>query len=231
MSEHIKYGFHTSELGSNSRLSIDLPKSIWQQIENDNNLNSLLKKLSTKSIKAIKLWDYNGGTKILINDKHIGPLSRNPSATRGVVQLISGVEAIAGITYDDPLLKVLPKVLSTNKDGTLSPVFNLAWPRLDERHVEDLASRHMIETTKKMQYIDKLLLQNTVYANIKRQSFGIILNTNSTNEYDMSSINGLYHPENPRITMTAGNIRNYEQQLICLAGAVAIAHADELVSA
>ena len=63
---------------------------------------------------------------------------------------------------------------------------------------------------------------------LSRGEQGVSMITNPVGSCNLDTNGAAYRPESPKFEVDAHNIYNADQQLICLYGLVAVAHADDL---
>lgn len=223
----LKYGFEKDGNGRGlGRLFLVAPGRIWERAEKDEAFKALIEKLGVKSLKGIALERSNDATQVLINDRRIGPSPRKNEALLMTIGIIGVLEKEARIcSAQDTAIKAdLPLYPISSAQGYM-PIIDIALPvETDFGIVEQLASDRMRTMAENLRHGPHI----QAYSMVSRES-GVIVGIDNGNEKAfVGTQRKLFNPESPRAVLS-GNIDNHEQQLICLAGAVAIAHADELV--
>jgi hypothetical protein len=109
---------------------------------------------------------------------------------------------------------------------------NVRWPRAPDNDVAKRATDIMQEAASNLKYAHDLArkygYKDMVYAYVSRQN-GVVLETNPMGSCSIGTDGFDFRPEEPVFELHSHNLYAVEQQLVCLTGALAIAHADTLL--
>jgi hypothetical protein len=130
----------------------------------------------------------------------------------------------------DPLLNA--KIgRDVTADGLIGMHVEIQWPSIGGSVLAKLATRHMRQLAVDLRYrsdTPRVIRTPMVYAQVNRAR-GITLETDPDGACNLGSDPARYEPGSPCIELVSNNICDPKQQVICLTGAIAVAHADELV--
>ncbi len=133
---------------------------------------------------------------------------------------------------EEPITVSVGSYESINGTGRLGLGFDVRWPNTIDISLNTLATSVMWRAAKELGYMrgngSRDRYRDAVYAQVSRQH-GVTLETNPMGSCSVGTDGSYYSPDDSIIELTAHNIVGVDQQFICLAGAVAIARADELL--
>jgi len=120
-------------------------------------------------------------------------------------------------------------------DGRISMMVELRWPEVSDIELSKLATCYMREVANDLRYPNpkdpkksSRHVEDLVYAQIQRE-YGAELQTNPIGSCSIGTDGSTYYPSDSLLELTAHNIYSRDQQIICLAGAIAIFNAEELL--
>lgn len=228
--ERLKFGLLESENDPDMhRLHVDVPTPMWEQLRGNAKVKRLMGRLASKQRRALSFHDVEGNKRVFINDKRIGASGMKPALTVGVAAVLNQLHTMVGTTGRDPLISAQFGLRPLPDGKRLGMRVELAWPDEMDAILANMATERMVSAAAKLRYGDRAVLPDVVSASVDRQHGGIVLSANTFGVSNVGSHSIGYRPEEPRITLTSHNLYRHEEQLICLVGAVAIAHAAELV--
>lgn len=137
---------------------------------------------------------------------------------------------IAGVEGSDPQLSasIGAERIGAGRMGMSALVMH---PNLVDEEVEHEASEWMQAMATSFGYpqpnASKVFRSSTVFARYDR-SRGVELETDPLISCGLTTTGGVYSPEDPVFELTMSNLYSHEQQIICLAGCIAIAKAGQL---
>ncbi len=173
---------------------------------------------------------------------------RSPENKRlGLMAVTRCIESfsLSSYAYSDPALRA-ELYTEPTFDGRLGMLAEIRWPEqvTDDQALAQLATSAMVAAGKALRYMRdserypgkkmnldqwKRHIEKQVYARVDRER-GVILQSWGIGSCSLDTDGMNYEPVEPTFEVRAHNIYSPEQQLICLAGAVAIANADELAT-
>lgn len=119
-----------------------------------------------------------------------------------------------------------------NGTGRLAMEAELRWPTTTEEELMPLVSSLMRRVAFGLNYVEQQQRKNgyerLIYAQICREN-GVTLETNETGSCSIGTDGLEYRAEEPIFKLSAHNLYGVDQQIICLTGVLAIAHADDLL--
>lgn len=141
--------------------------------------------------------------------------------------------------YGDPLMRVWMGQNPYPGDDSRFPMeATVSWPTMikqgasAELRVAGLAGQKMRKTARDINYLPNLspkLRMETIFAIVSRES-GVTLETLREGSCSLDTDGQVYNPASEVFDLDDHNLYQHNQQVVLLAGVVAIAHADELLS-
>src|SRR5689334_6168055 len=124
MITHLKYGIETGYRG-NGRIAVEVPDHVWGRIEEARILRGFIENLSSKQ-GLLNVIKQEGGQKLLINDKRIGPMKDTPKRQELLKQtlaVLAAADHVAGgaSSFGDPRMSIRPDVRRQNNGRALEP--------------------------------------------------------------------------------------------------------------
>ncbi len=242
MDEKLQFGLKPSS--DSTGLYVDVPRAV-QADAAGTPLSRLLESLATD--RAVDLEEQGSGSlRVRVNGKVISrmrtPEQKARSARRGVRYLSGITVAAAKLGLSDPKLVVRMSdgvIPSTRRYGMQA---RLLWPDRTNDSLSVLAGQSMRRMAKDLRYqqngkrygsdpaLYSEFISNIVIARVDRRR-GLSLETDMVSPAGLSSSPQRYNPLQPFVEVDGNNLRGPEQQLICLAGLVAVAHAKDIAAA
>jgi hypothetical protein len=227
---HVTYGLEKKKKhasGSFGHLSVTLPRTLFQHIRTNPEVAGTIKQLNRKRRRIVEIESQPAAVKLIINENKLGKARGDkPDLLRGVVALISEVEKASGPQAADPCLGVTFGKAS-EEDGLYEAKFDICWPGISSDRLDELATEAMQSMALGLGYpFQDQEKRQQVFANVDRRRSGINFRTNSLQR---NLVSHAYDNNVPRTTVRVAEMRSQEEQLIALTGAVAVAHAAELV--
>lgn len=185
-------------------------------------------------------------TKVAFNLKKVGA-KRIPHGKRDSLAAITKcIESVSAWSHDysDPRLHVELYSAPVPGDGRLGMMADIQWPEASDDDLTELATQTMRQAAFALrhdadmeEYQGKKIrrsrwikhIESMVYAQVSRDR-GVTLETNPMGSCSLGTDGSWYQPTDETFEIQAHNIYSHEQQLICLTGCIAIAHADELLA-
>lgn len=230
----LRYGFeNTGGMGGPSarpvrpRLFLEVPQEHFAGLAEDNQFSRALGALTTNRQGYVAVSDALEPVRLSLNTRLIGRAGQdfNRPAARSVAWLINWVNEQTPEEMRDPKISPSMGIEHTKWAGRLPMQVELTWPDQDDGDIlSDLITRYMQSIARDLKYPPGL-----VFASISRGR-GVNLETNEMGTCSLVTEGSTYRPDHKCLTVSQTNLYAYEQQLICLAGAVALATADELIS-
>lgn len=132
-------------------------------------------------------------------------------------------------------------IIGTDRvDGRLPLGLWVKWPEAPDIEISDVANTVMRSVGSQLRYESEIARSrqkygSLVYAYINRADhtrspMGVSLQTNPAGSASIETIGDEYEPEEPMFRLECHNLYSYKQQLICLAGALAIAQLSEVAN-
>jgi hypothetical protein len=137
----------------------------------------------------------------------------------------------------EPIAAAVGHYRGMNDTGRLAIACEIRWPEpaINNASLSTLGTAVMLRAATELDYDDISQKprrhqrgRGLVYAHVDRQQ-GVVLETNEMGSCSMGTDGSWYRPEEAEFSISSHNIYGIDQQIICLAGAVAIARADELI--
>lgn len=191
-------------------------------------LVSDLRELSSSRSRVISVEPSDGSLCITLNMDRIGakrdPHERRELAHR-VALLFSDIDWMSEKRSDEHLRIQMPGQYTAS--GRLRMSARVAWPELssDER-ASSFVTKAMREAAGQLRYERNKNIPRLVGARIVR-SQGVALEANVADGCNISTNSYNFSPEQPTAELCQHNIYSPIQQLICFAGAIAMARADD----
>lgn len=230
MSDRLEYGFESNNL--QRRLYADIPQSVVEKmVGEDNEISEIIGNLTSDNIRAVEITEDAGNLRMYLNAKRIGSLKMGPVhhvVMQGIAKITNALYYSAEPEEGDARLNVRMGVSPINNTNRYGMYANIAWASEPDETLSRLATHHMRSTAKNLDYEDKNMIPSLVYAQVSRAQ-GVTLETNPMGSCSIGTDGMWYESGDPRYELFSHNIYNHVQQFICLAGAVALAHADKLV--
>lgn len=224
MSEKIRYGIDTSQVPT--RLFIDLPHDVV--IPNPatrEGLNSSRQRLVAQQL--IEVVEGDDSSRLLLNARKLGAKRQHKHrSTRDVVEYLATLAASIDPAHHDQALQVYMGVSPLGTTGRYGMSAKVRWPDVPDQELAAATTRQMRETATDLRHFPSAtarLLPELVYADVSRQH-GVTLQTNPMGSCSLDTAGDRYRADEPAFEVHAHNIYSHEQQLICFAGLVAIAH-------
>lgn len=178
--------------------------------------------------KGVFLHDQDSARAVSRYTLNAEQMGRFRNATQAVIQSYdwlynSGYEVDRTL----PAIKMSPDFISHTCRYGMS--LTLRWPDIDADVAAILASQHMRQFAATLPIHRKFnpLKDQGIYTRANRRC-GVVLQTNEMGSCSVESDHRDY-TENDTVKLLQHNLYNPEQQLICLVGAIAFAHADQLL--
>jgi hypothetical protein len=224
MAERLKYGFQKTRQGS-SRLAVEVPDVVWQRAEKNEDFVGVVRYLGRKSVKAIAIEHEEGYRRVFINDKRFkSAKEKRPYMIEGTSRLIRSFELAAGNDFYDPRLRMDLAKTPDSESRTYKSLLAIRLPEaIPDSMCADLATTRMRDMARHM-CVDAT---DSIRAVIDKEQASVALELEGPNHKiytDRFTSVDLFDS-----VLRTENVTSIEQQLIGVVGAVAIAHADELV--
>lgn len=226
----LHYGIEVTD--ANKRLFLDVPTDLAASAQNDcPNLATELKELSRPKNRVLEIDPVDGSVRITLNADRIG-CRRDDQEQRRLAHrtatVFNDIDWYSGAERRDPRLNVQMSDQYT-VDGRLRMRAEVAWPeRATDGQTSDSVTTVMQGVAHQLKYFRKMIPE-LVGAQVIREH-GVSLETNPLGSCNIGAGGYLYSPEQPTVELYQHNIYTPIQQLICFAGAIAMARADELVA-
>jgi hypothetical protein len=230
MSEHQRYGFVTD--GMNNRLFFSVPGETAVAIQRrDEALTRDLKYLSAKRTRFIDIEPDNDNLMILINTKKIGRKKREEVRRLEAAKVLSALGGVSEYSLalgydDDPNLEI---TIGRNyvSDSRMHMDARIRWPEnRSDQELVNITTYFMQDTGRKLRY-EPSMLKQLVGSDISREH-GVTLTANPYGGASLETAYDTYDPRSEFVEVIQHNIYNPIQQIVLLAGAVALAHVDDL---
>ena len=229
MTQQLTYGIETTPM--NHRLFLDVPPSLVARVQQEHPaVDAELESLSAPKAGIIDSVLSDGAVRLALNSEKIGARRDDQSrrqAARRIVALISTIDGVAYEEEQDPNLNVQMGTEHTI-DGRLHMRAEVTWPRHASDKKMRKVARYFMRTTADALNYERKLIDELVYADVRRER-GVTLETNPFGSCNIGAGGDGYHPERPTVELYQHNLYSPIQQLICLAGAVAMANTDKLL--
>jgi len=230
MSERIKYGFRQDADGNNHHLQLDLPYELWRPARGNAQIEESIGHLTRQHKKPVlNIREARDFTRLMFRAKSFNTSIYDKSKLmKSTTRLLEYFGSRVDATTEDPLLSVsLGQRQAGNKGAPYLTRFDMAWPQLAEDDLADMATETMLRTASNLGYkADER--KKRIRAQIDRGSHGIKLITYREQQNILAPHPESYRPDAARVVLSESTLGSREEQYICLVGAVAIAHADEL---
>jgi len=221
---------------------VHLPKTIFDNLVDNGTIKvPPTKKAASKSLARIDEGP-DDSRRITILTRRIGRLNPYPRASvcESVIDFYDAVGRQAKIKVADPKLRLDVWSERLNDRTRLGLVADIKWPEVEhsDERLSDLTTQVMCTVAKDIKYSDMddmsarsrgQLINNLVYGQVQR-SRGVTLETNPLGSCSIGTDGMEYRSESPVFNAQSHNVHGHDQQLIILSGAIALAHADELLS-
>lgn len=226
MSETLQYGFDETTTGV-GRLCMQMGPELWFKFSEDEQRRKLVSNLGAGSVKVItgQLLE-DGSRKIILNDRRIGrPLRNRPKSvlTAASLELIGAIESVAAdLDMKDP--RIQPTIAhETAKDtGFYDCQTTLVVANMSSDASTYKADTYMQNMAANLRFVPEDKIPQTVFCEFSTKS-GVSLTIDPLAKSRMAYEGPIQKGE--PIELVGHNITTHEQQLICLAGAVALARA------
>lgn len=228
MSNTLEYGINTD--GQHNRLYVDVPAELAAKIQEEQvTLSNELQELNAKKTRILDIEPNDGALRVYVNSKKIGNRHSDQNrrqAARRVAGVITWIDMFAEHHQKDPGMSV--QMGDTySSDGRLGMVARLRWPsQATDQVMSQLGTYFMKDTARKLNY-ERKMIDELVYCGVLREQ-GIIIETNPLGSCNISAGGDYYDASEPTVELWQHNIYSPVQQLICFAGAIAVAKADKL---
>jgi hypothetical protein len=230
MSEHLRYGFVTD--GMNNRLFLSVPGETAVAIQRQNaTLTRELKDLSSKRSRIIDIEPDEDNLRIFVNTKKIGRKVAEHDRRAVAGRVLAAMGRVGGHSHElgyesDPNLE-LNIGRDYTSDDRLHMDARIRWPQKKSgKELVKLTTYFMQDTARKLRY-QPLMIKQLVGSDIDKQH-GITLTVNPYSGASLETSENSYNYTDDFTEVIQHNIYNPVEQLILFAGAVALAHADEL---
>jgi hypothetical protein len=228
----LNYGFTEGRRGSLIRTEIDV-RSYGSIAAQDANFTRNLR----KAIEYGVIWrhELSPSSIALSYDFASARRKRLPARRETALHVITASLASVcnfALSDDEPKLDVWIGSERHGIAGRLGMEADVRWPQMDDKKLSQLATHKMLQTAVALGYAQDRPLagkMGLIYAEVDR-SRGVTLQTNPIGSCSVDTDGMWYKPEDPVIKLLQHNLYNSDQQFIILAGAIAIAHAEELVA-
>lgn len=232
MVSRLIYGIQEGGIGS-GRLCVDIPENVWDRVAAHPALGVAVRKLRSKrfGVFEVKRLD-EGGMRIALNDRQIGASGNiKPVLAFGAVSVLAGVEMAANKKYADHRLHAKLSI-KESENGQHEPKIKVMIPKqFQDKTLISAASGQMQNIAANLRFVDEKILPELVYADIERGR-GMELHVNTLGRKGSMATNPAeYSPKADYTIFEAHDLYNYEQQLICLVGAVALTRPGKLALA
>jgi hypothetical protein len=226
MAENLAFGFKDSAgKDGGMRLSVSSPPGLWEEALARPGIQQAYK--SAYDGQSITARAKKDGRTLLVNGnniREIGP-SRQERIVTSIALLFEALTLTARLnSQEDPLISV------TYGGQVPDPLWmeaRVKLPELDDKLLKEVASDRMrdMATNLRLPHI-----ATGAYINRSTSSKqAIVLAADDDCNIGISSETFEEEVASGVIELTSNNLDTHQQQLICLAGAVALAHAEELV--
>lgn len=232
MAKTLEYGFEIGKHGTR-HLALMVPRKLWEDASEDRKLSRYLSMLAGNEHQAIKLLGLSKGrspVRVMINEKRIGKSAIKPVLAKAVTGALVCLEEMAGPERQDPAIKTKLAIDPADPSGRLATHFTLTWPTGPESELAEIATDAMFESASRLGYSKPYHIGQEVFAKVNRQKYGIRLRLDRELDQYLRTNREMHDPASKVVELNQSNLYSHEQQLICLAGSVAIAHADALVN-
>lgn len=229
MSEKLNFGLKPS-VSNGHHLVINVPVATWARLNAIDEHAKGIEFLTRKRTSALVVDGGDTKLHLLVNEKRIGSSEHKPRLLHNLVQLIDGLETHTLKDDQDPDFQVQMGASDVNGTGRHMIDMQVTWPNLADEILQKLVSDTMVSTATNLKYDVKRFIPRIVYAQIRRQ-YGVTLETNPIGSCSVGTDGMWYEPSERTIELQAHNIYNNTQQIILLAGGVALARAETLVTA
>lgn len=206
------------------QMALDVPQDIFDKAADHSRLALALGKSAQK--RVVDIEPIADGTRLLLNTKRAGKAQDSIARCREITSSLEVIRHYTPLEQADPKLNVRMGLDSVNHTGRYMMLARVAWPHSQDEVVASHATTAMRRIASVMNYMPKLILDESVYAQVDRQN-GVTIETNPVGSCSLGTDGMVFNPDEPTFDVDAHNIYTPEQQLICLAGLIAIARSDE----
>jgi hypothetical protein len=236
MIERLKYGIHKASNGS-GRVYVDVPSGIWAKIGQSPVVSAHIAGLKGQRVAAIEVrgMSETNASRVLINDRRFGPMppERKEKALSSLMLVLAGIHLVANnVEATDPLIVAHMAIKRQAKTGVLQPELGVWLPSAQGTKLELAGTEQMENAAANLRFGDSATIPHHVRAEVRRKEGVFTLHADHPTRgvSEMSA----EHPDksivNRWVELRAHNMVTHEQQLICLAGAVAIASMNERIA-
>lgn len=211
---------------------MDVPQERLERIqESCAGVSKVLGELTTKSTRLIDVDAQveSGFSRIYMNYNRIGRYhneKRKPVMLGKFIALV-GVLSAQGVGDSGGRVSVDIKSIPSSPGGQYDTRTLLHWPEgVDNNEISTVVKGVMYDSARKLRYISKDG-QRMVSAQVERES-GVVLCANPLLGSSLRTLD-TYDASANTFELRSRNIYEPEQQLVCLAGAIALAHVDDLL--
>lgn len=225
----MQYGLEIAD--KDLRLFLDVPTDLAASMQQESSaLTEELEGLSKPKNRVLEIVPQDTAVRILLNADRIG-LKKDREGQRDLAHrtatLFSSIDWLSG-DRRDPRLSVQMPHQYTIDSGRLRMSAEVAWP---ERATDQQASYFMTGVMQRVAHqlkYERKLIPDLVGAQVIREQ-GVSIETNPLGSCNISAGGSLYFPERSTVELYQHNIYSPIQQLICFAGAIAMARVDDFL--
>jgi len=230
MAEHLTYGFEADRYGVPQHLKVEVPDAVWQAALEQDGFAYVRDKLMEYDTRPLATSGPPELHRYVLNSRRLGAATSKSRIYREVTTFLWHLQQSAGDSAVDP--KITPHFvhLQQTHKSIHNAAFDILWPDLDDERLRDLGTDVMQRTALHVGYAIKREVPHLVGANVNRRRYGMTLWADRRQQHFLAANKYRYDAEEPSIHLQESTLETRQQQYICLLGAVAIAHADELVA-
>jgi hypothetical protein len=218
MAEHLTYGIENMD-GAPGRLYAEVPLLVWKRARTSRTFGGTVGRLKNKRYQALQVEEDADGIKVLINDEHIGNSPSKRNQLYGVTNVISMLEAAAGLQRDLQPIRTALGVKPIVRTDCLQGVIELDGASYG---TSDEAIDTMLAMAERLNAPKNSIINASIQPERRRFRFQVddmaYATPRDANVFDGTTIK-----------LQSENLRSHEAQLICLAGVVAVTRTDVLV--
>lgn len=227
---NLQYGLEIAE--RDARIFVDVPTDLAASMQRENPaLTEELESLSRPKNRVLEIEPHEGMVRVRLNADRIG-LKKDDHQQRLLAHrtatIFSSIDSLSADRRDSGLSVQMSDQFTS--DGRLRMHAEVAWPeRATDKQASDFMTGVMQGIAYQLKY-ERRLVSELVGAQVIRER-GVSLETNPLGSCNIGAGGYLYFPERPTVELHQHNIYSPIQQLICFAGAIAMARVDEHLEA
>lgn len=238
MAERIAYGIDMTKPG-NTVPYIDLPKAVFRKLLDAEVIDVPASKKAQSKAPVVVSELSSDMHRATIMTRRIGraPEQFRDGVSKDVISFFEGIHTWTDANEADPKISVDVWTGRLFDRTRLGIVMDVRWPNMSDQSMAALTTGVMRSIAKDIKYSrydndspakHGRLVDMLVYSQINRNQ-GVTLETNPVGSCSVDTDGMWYDSEESSFKLESHNIYTHEQQLIVIAGAIALAHAEELV--